>query len=95
MMVVQPLFYMAKMHREVSKHKFEDKRTTRGELVGLCLPYAFLQQFRLQGGFRSFNEVIQEKFSNEEDFQFVSLENSFKLQTYTELWLQFVPQVIL
>ena len=95
MMVVQPLFYVVKMHREVSKHKFQDKRTTRGELMSLCLPYAFLQHFRLLGGFRSFNEVIQEKFSNEDDFQFVSLENCFKLQTHAELWLQFVPQVIL
>ena len=45
----------------------------------MFLPYAFMQQFKIMGSFESFNNIVAEKFANEPDFEFVTLENSFKI----------------
>jgi len=46
------------------------------------------------GSFQSLNSVIAEKFQNEA-FSFVSLETSFKVQTYVELLAEAIPMIAL
>ena len=93
--VVHPLFYLVVMYIKVWLYPINDKYTSRGELLQLSLPYVLLQQFKVLGAARVFNEVVAEKFASEEhDFDFVSLENCFEVQTYAEFGLQAFPQLI-
>lgn len=78
--VVHPLFYLVLMYIKVSMYPIYDKYTSRKELLGLSLPYALLQQFKVLSAAAVFNDVVAEKFASEEhDFDFVSLENCFEV----------------
>ena len=59
---------------KVKKHEIQDKHTQKKELLNLFLPYAFMQQFKIFGSFSSINNILADKFANEPDFQFLTLE---------------------
>ena len=48
--------------RDVSTAAFLSSLFKAEELINLCFPYVFMQQFKLIGAFKEFNEIINEKF---------------------------------